>query len=192
MPALQTITLTSPPSNAYGLVQYLQQRLPGYDPSEYLREINAAYIHVWEEVSKLKNHYFTNIVTVTVVNPQFQYDLMFNADNALSAPISARLYQVTKIRIQPPSGGLFQATRWLAPNSPYFLSLSANPSSSPTQTGPYYWYLSGRNQLNWTLPLAAGTKIEVTYSFWPLALNYLSDGTVASSGTAVTGTSTFF
>ena len=83
--------LKSPPTNAFGLVQYLMQRLPGYDPSEYLRELNSAYIHVWEEITKLKNHYFTNIKTVTVNTAQFNYDLMLNSDNGLSAPISSRL-----------------------------------------------------------------------------------------------------
>lgn len=192
MPVLNVTTLSSPPSNALGLVQYLQQRLPGYDPSEYLRELNSAYIHVWEEVSKLKNHYFSNIATVTVVNPQFQYDIMFNADGGLSAPVSSRLYQVSRIRVLPPAGGLFQATRALPPNDQDILSLSANPSSSPTQSGPYYWFMSGRNQLNWTLPLAVGTKIEVLYTFWPLALTYLTNGTVSSSGTTVAGNTTNF
>src|SRR5262252_4473474 len=107
LPLSTQIIPSSPPSNCLGLVQYLQQRLPGYDPSEYLREINAAYIHVWEEIAKLKNQYFTNIATVTVNTAQDSFDLMFNADAALSAPISSRLYQVTKIRVQPPAGGLF-------------------------------------------------------------------------------------
>src|SRR5579871_2456499 len=110
MPAVQQSLLKSPPTNAFGLYQYLAQRIPGYDPSEYLRELNSAYVHVWEEVTKLKNHYFTNIVTVNVVNPQFQYDLMFNTDGGLSAAVSSRLYQVTRIRVLPPAGGLFQAT----------------------------------------------------------------------------------
>jgi hypothetical protein len=40
--------------------------------------------------------------------------------------------------------------------------------------------------------LAVGSTIEVTYTFWPLGLTYLSNGTVQSSGTAVTGTGTNF
>lgn len=192
MPVLQQTTLTSPPSNTFGLVQYLQQRLPGYDPSEYLRELNSAYIHVWEEVTKLKNHYFTNITLVTVVTPQFSYDLMFNADNALSAAVSARLYQVTKIRVRPPSGGLFQATEAMSSTDPRFLSVSANPLATPSVTGPYYWNINGRNNVLFALPLAIGTTIEVTYTFWPLALTYLNNGTVSSTGTSVTGAGTNF
>lgn len=184
--------LTSPPTNAFGLVQYVAQRVPGYDFSEYLRELNAAYIHVWEEVSKLKNHYFTNIKTVTVSTAQFEYDLMFNADNALSAAVSSRLYQVTRIRVLPPAGGLYQATRAMTPNDPDFISLAANPTSSPTQTGPYYWYLTGRNQLRWALPLGVGSTIEVTYTFWPLALTYLFNGTISSAAAVVTGSGTTF
>lgn len=193
MPVVQTLgPLKSPPTNCYGLVQYLAQRLPGYDPSEYLRELNSAYIHVWEEITKLKNHYFSNIKTVVTAKAAFQYDLMFNADGGLSAPLSSRLYQVTRIRVQPPAGGLFQTSTLLHPNHPDFLAVNANPSSTPTQTGPYYGYLSGRNQLNWALPLAVGTTLEITYTFWPIALVFLQGGAISSSGTAVTGAGTTF
>lgn len=193
MPVLNTLgPLKSPPTNCYGLVQYLAQRVPGYDPSEYLRELNSAYVHVWEEITKLKNDYFTVTKTVTVTKPQFGYDLMFNADGALSAPVSQRLYQLTRIRVQPPAGGLFQQTSALHPNHPDFIAVNANPSSTPTQTGPYYWYPSGRGQVNWALPLAVGTVIEVTYSFWLIALAFMSVGTVSSAGMAVTGAGTTF
>ena len=184
--------LKSPPTNAFGLYQYLAQRVPGYDPSEYLRELNSAYIHVWEEISKLKNHYFENIVQVQVATAQFAFDLMFNGDGGLSAPVSARLYQITKVRVQPPGGGLFEQTKMLAPQDPDFIELSANKSANPTQTGPYYCYPSGRGTLNFALPLAVGTVIEVTYTFWPIAMAFLYGGTVSSSGTGVTGTSTNF
>jgi hypothetical protein len=195
MPVAQQVpALVSPPTNVYGLVQYVAQRIPGYDFSEYLRELNSAYIHVWEAVTKLKNHYFTNIKTVSVTTAGFNFDLLFNTSSSgvLSAPLSNRLYQVTKIRVQPPGGGFFQATRALTPNEPDFVSISANVSGTPTQTGPYYWWLSGRGNINWGLPLAVGTNIEFTYTFWPLALNYLFAGTVSSTGTAVTGTGTNF
>jgi hypothetical protein len=193
MPAIQTLgPLKSPPTNCYGLVQYLASRFPGYDPSEHLRELNSAYIHVWEEITKLKNHYFTNIRSVTVTKAQNQYDLMFNADAGLSAAISSRLYQVTKVRVQPPVGGLFQTTTALSPNHPDFTSVNANPATTPTQSGPYYWYLSGRNQINWALPMAIGTVMEVTYTFWPIALTFMTAGAISSSGNAVTGTATTF
>jgi hypothetical protein len=198
MPVLQTIGLVkSPPTNCYGLVQYLAQRVPGYDPSEYLRELNAAYVHVWEEISKLKNHYFENIKTVTVTTAGYNFDLMFNTQSLsnsglLSSAISSRLYQITKIRIQPPAGGLFQTTAALSPNHPDFIAVNANASSTPTQTGPYYWYPSGRAQVNWGLPLAVGTTMEVTYTFWLIQLNYMSIGAVSSTTNAVTGTSTTF
>lgn len=193
MPIVQTLpALKSPPTNAFGLYQYIAQRLPGYDVSEYLRELNSSYIHVWEEISKLKNHYFENIVTVTVTKAQYHYDLMFNSDGALSAPVSSRLYQITKIRIQPPAGGLFQITRFMPPMDSDFVSVNANASATPTQTGPYYGYLSGRNQINWGLPLAVGTVMEVTYTMWPIALSILSNGSVSSAGTSVTGSGTNF
>src|SRR5215471_19293316 len=192
LPLSTQIIPSSPPSNCLGLVQYLQQRLPGYDPSEYLREINSAYIHVWEEISKLKNQYFTNVAAVTVAKAQNRYDLMFNADLGLSAPFSSRLYQVTKIRVQPPGGGLFQATDAVGPNDPDFIALSALTGGTPSSTGPYKWHLFGRNNINFALPLAVGTVIEVTYTFWPLGLTYLGLGTISSSGTTVTGTGTNF
>jgi hypothetical protein len=195
MPVAQQVpALVSPPTNVFGLVQYVAQRVPGYDFSEYLREINASYVHVWEEVSKLKNHYFTNIKTLTVTTAGFNFDLLYNtaATGILSGVLSNRLYQVTRIRVQPPSGGLFQATRAMTPNEPDFVALSSNPTSPPSQTGPYYWWLNGRGNINWALPLAVGSTVEFTYTFWPLALNYLFAGTVSSAGTTVTGSGTNF
>src|SRR5260370_15339891 len=158
LPLSTQILPSSPPSNCYGLIQYLQQRLPGYDPSEYLREINSAYIHVWEEVAKLKNHYFTNVVTVTVAKAQTQFDLMFNADGGLSAAVSGRLYQVTKIRVQPPAGRLFQSTDSVDPNGPDFISLGSNPSSTPTPNRPRHWHLFRRNHNNSALSPAIRPK----------------------------------
>lgn len=193
MPVVSVLSLVkSPPTNAFGLVQYLSQRLPGYDPSEHLRELNSAYIHVWEEITKLKDHYFTNISRVTTVTAAYQYDLMFNADNALSAAVSPRLYQVTKLRFMAPGSTQFATSVALSPNSPDFVEINSASSANPSQSGPYRWYLSGRNQLNMGLPLAVGTVIEVTYTFWPIALTFLSAGVVASTGTAVTGTATNF
>lgn len=193
MPVLQTqLTLSSPPTNVYGLYQYLAQRLPGYDPSEYVRELNSAYIHVWEEVSKLKNHYFTALKTVNVSVAQSSFDLMFNADGALSDKISPRLYQITRVRVRPPAGGLFQTSTAMSPNDPDFLSVSSNPTATPTQSGPYYYYLYGRNNIQFGLPLGLGSTLEVTYTFWPLALTYLFGGSVSSSTNVVTGAGTSF
>ena len=193
MPVVQQIPpLTSPPTNVFGLYQYLAQRLPGYDPSEYLRELNSAYIHVWEEVTKLKNQYFTDRQTLDVVTPQDNFDLQYNADGALSGVLSNRFYQMTRVRIRPPSGGLFQTTTALSPNDPEFLAVAANPNASPVTTGPYYYYLFGRNNIQWALPLAAGTTLEFTYTFWPIQLTLSYAGTVSSSGTTVTGVGTNF
>lgn len=195
MPVAQPVpSLVSPPTNIFGLVQYCAQRIPGYDFSEYTREINAAYVHVWEEVSKLKNHYFTNIKTLTVTTPGFNFDLLYNtaATGVLSGVLSNRLYQITKIRVQPPSGGLMQATRAVTPNEPDFVSINANPTAAPSSSGPYYWWPSGRGNINWGLPLSLGTTIEFTYTFWPLSLAYLFAGVVSSSGVTVTGAGTNF
>jgi len=193
MPVVPTIPpLTSPPTNVFGLYQYVAQRIPGYDPSEYYRELNSAYIHVWEEVSKLKNHYFTNISTLTVVNASRTFDLLQNSDGNLSGPLSQRLYQITRIRVLPPAGGLYQATTNFPPNEQDFIALSANPTASAAQTGPYYWFISGRGQLNWALPIAAGSTLEIMYTFWPIQLVASYAGTVSSVGTAVTGSGTAF
>jgi hypothetical protein len=185
-------SLSSPPTNCWGLYQYLAQRLPGYDPSEYLREINSGYIHVWEEISKLRNQYFSQTLTVSVVTAQTTYDLAYNTDNALSNAISPRLYTILRVRVQPPSGAFLQTSSANGPNDPDFLSVSANPSAQPTQTGPYYWYLIGHNSICFALPLAVGSNIEVTYVMWPIALVFLYGGTVSSAGTVVTGNGTNF
>jgi hypothetical protein len=192
MPVLQTTTLSSGPGNAFGLTQYVQQRLPGYDPSEYLRELNSAYTHVWEEISKLKNNYFTNVKTVTVAKSLFSYDLMFNSGAGLSAPVSMRMYQATRVRVQPGGVGLFIPVRFVFPNDPDFVGMSSNPAASAASTGPYLCYLQGRNNLFFALPLSVGTVLEVTYTFSVLGLEYTNVGTVSSSGTAVTGNGTFF
>lgn len=185
--------LSSPPTNIFGLVQYVAQRVPGYDFSEYLRELNSAYIHVWEEITKIQNAWFTNIVQVKVVaqNSQ-QFDLLYNGDGALSAAVSSRLYQIARIRVQPPSGGLFQTSTFMYFNDPDYQSLEANPAAQSTQTGPYYFIIYGHGRLRSAIPLAAGTTIEVTYTYWPLALTYLFGGTVSSSSTNVTGAGTNF
>lgn len=193
MPVVNQIpALSSPPTNCFGLYQYLAQRLPGYDPSEYLREINAAYIHVWEEVTKLKNQYFTNTKLVTVTKAQQQFDLAFNNDSALSAPVSNRLYQVTRIRVLPANGGLFQSTIAMAPNSEDIKSLSSNPQAQPAVTGPYYYFVTGWGSVSFGLPLQVGTQLEVMYSYWPLALTFLVPGTVSSTTNVVTGNGTTF
>jgi hypothetical protein len=110
----------------------------------------------------------------------------------LSSAVSSRLYQITKVRFQAPGGGLFMPSQFLSPVDPEFVSLNANPTQQPAQTGPYNCWMSGRNQLNLALPLAVGTTIEVTYTFWPISLVILSNGTVSSSGTTVTGNTTNF
>jgi hypothetical protein len=170
----------------------LQQRLPGYDPSEYLRELNSSYVHVWEEICKLRINYFTNLISVVTTKAQLEYDLMFNADAGLSAPVSQRLYQITRVRIQAPGGGALMTTRMVNPNEPDFVSLASNPNPQPVTTGPYICYQTGRNNLRFALPLAIGTTIEVTYTFWPIALVATNIGTISSAGTTVTGNGTFF
>jgi hypothetical protein len=192
MPVLSTTSLSSGPGNAFGLVQYVQQRCPGYDPSEYLRELNSAYEDVFEEITKLKNSYFSNTKSVTVTKSQFSYDLMFNADAALSGVLSSRLYQVTRVRIQPQGVGLLQPVTFVSTNSPDYVGLAANPLSTAATTGPYLCYMQGRNNLFFAQPLAIGTVIEVTYTFSIIGLNYSSMGTVSSSGVTVTGNGTLF
>lgn len=185
MPVVPVIPpLLSPPTNCFGLVQYLAQRLPGYDFSEYLREINSAYVHVWEEISKLKNNYFTNKRVVTVAKPQTAFDFLYNADGGLNAPLSNRLYQITKIRVQAPGSQFYQNCVAFGPNDPNFIGIAAGINSSPQVTGPYYYYLYGRGNIQWALPIAAGTNFEITYTFWPLALTYLTGGTISSPTSA--------
>jgi hypothetical protein len=191
--------LSSPPTNVFGLAQYVAQRVPGYDFSEYLRELNAAYIHIWEEISKLQNNYFTKIKTVQVSatgSGLRDYDLLYNADGNLSTALSSRLYQITRIRVQPPSGGLFQMATLFAMQDPDFVALEANMSAQSTQTGPYYFTLYGHGRLRSAIPLGQGSTIEITYTYWPLALTYMTSNSpassISSSGTAVTGSSTTF
>ena len=184
--------LSSPPTNCFGLYQYVASRIPGYDPSEYLRELNSAYIHVWEEISKLRNQWFSQTLTLQVVNAQTTFDLTYNVDGALSGVLSPRVYTLLRIRVQPPGGGLYQSSSAMGPNDEDFMAVAANPTSNPTQTGPYYWYMIGHNSVVFALPLAIGTTLEITYVMWPIALTFLYLGTVSSAGTAITGSGTNF
>jgi hypothetical protein len=195
VPVLQPVAgLTAPLSNQYGLILYLAQRIPGYDYSEYARELNSAYIHVWEEVSKLGNYYFTNTKTLSVAaaGGARVIDLRYNADGTMNAPLSQRLYQIMRVRCQPPSGGLFQIAAHMFPVENEFVTIEANMQQNPTQTGPYYWSLLGHGSMRFAIPLAQGTNVEIIYSYWPLNLTYLSAGSVTSTGSTVTGSGTNF
>src|SRR5882672_7417865 len=193
----QVPPLSSPPTNIFGLVQYVAQRVPGYDFSEYTRELNAAYIHVFEEVSKLKNHYFTNQVSVTVaIDGQRNFDLLYNADGNLSAAVDSRLYQITRIRVKSVQAQLFQTCTMTHFNDPEFTSIEAFSGPVGTQTGPYYFALFGHGRLRAAIPLAIGTTLEFMYTYWPLALSFMSSfnpvSSVSSVGSAVTGSATAF
>lgn len=193
MPIVNALpALSSPPTNVYGLYQYLAQRLPGYDQSEYVRELNSAYVHVWEEISKLKNHWFSTLQTLTVTKAQSSFDLQYNADSALSGVLSNRLYQLMRVRVMSPSGSLWQMTKNLSPQEPRFTELSANPQQNPVQTGPYYWYIYGRNNIQFALPLQLGTTIEFFYTFWPIQLNMTAAGSIQSTSSVVNGAGTTF
>jgi hypothetical protein len=193
----QVPALSSAPTNIFGLVQYVAQRVPGYDFSEYLRELNSAYIHVFEEVSKLKNHYFTNQVTVTVaIDGQRNFDLLYNADGNLSAAVDSRLYQITRIRVRSANAQLFQTCTMTHFNDPEFTSIEAFSGPVGTQTGPYYFALFGHGRLRAAIPLGLGTSLEFTYTYWPLALSFMSsfnpNSSVSSAGAVVTGVGSTF
>lgn len=196
MPVVQAVSSQVPQSslNAYRMVRYMMSRCPGYDYSEYLRECNSAYVHVWEEISKLRINYFTETKVVTVETGQTTFDLLYNYDNALDTALSSRLYQIIRVRVLPPAGGLYQTSRSIYLTKPDFMAISANPSSTPTYTGPYYYCPVGKGSIEWGLPLATGTKLEIFYSYWLVNLGYLTDGTVtATSGSAdIVGTQTNF
>lgn len=196
MPVVTAITSQVPQSslNAYRMVRYMMSRCPGYDPSEYLRECNSAYVHVWEEISKIRVNYFTETKVVTVAKGQTTFDLLYNEDAALDQALSSRLYQLIRIRVLPPSGGLYQASRSVYLTKPDFMAISANPSSTPTFTGPYYYCPVGKGSVQWGLPLALQTQMEIFYSYWLVNLGYLADETVTVTAgtTSVVGTNTSF
>lgn len=178
--------------NAQSLVNRVQRRVPGYQQYEYLDEINHCYQQCWDAILQLEDSYFTQVKQVTAAQLGTEFDFLYNENGNLQGPVSNRYFQITRIRVLPPGGTAWCATVPRSWNDPDFLSQQQNANPQIQLSGPFFYVPLSKGSVVWGLPQNAGTTFEVTYNFVFLDLRILSNGTIASAGTAVTGTSTNF
>jgi hypothetical protein len=180
--------------NAASIVARVQRRIPAYDQSEYLDEVNVAYKECWDYITQLEDSYFTEQVTVTVAQQSDTFDFLYNGNGNLSSAISPRYFQITRIKINQAGD-----TNWIPAlprnwNDPNVLAYEQN-TQQPVQTSPPYMYtLYGKGFVKFANPLGVGVQIQVVYTFDFLPLKILSNGTVVASGgsTTVVGGGTNF
>jgi hypothetical protein len=181
--------------NAYQLRELVKRRCPGYDDSEYLSELNSGYKEVWEGIQQLDENYFADFINLTT---QIQTDTFYffeNLNGALNTTIP-RLVQLHRIRVQFPTSSGNSGT-WY-PCWPRDINdrdvIAASQQTNPTAvTNPPVRYTPfGIAGIKLDRPVPVGTIFEVFYTFGMLDLQIVNDGTIASSGTAVTGTSSKF
>jgi hypothetical protein len=180
--------------NAISLIQRVSRRLPQYDPSEYLDEINASYKEVWDYILQLDDSYFTDIKIVTVTTAASEFDFLYNSNGFLSSAVSPRYFQIDRIRILQPGDTNWYAAQPKSWNEPQLLGQQQITPQQNQLYPPYLYNLFAKGSIKFGSPLPVGSQIEVTYSFIFLPLNYLYNGTVTapSGGNAVTGTNTTF
>jgi len=180
--------------NAISLIKRVSRRLPGYDPSEYLDELNTAYKEVWDKILQLDDSYFTDIKIVTVTTAASEFDFLYNSNGFLSGAISPRYFQIDRIRIlQPGDVNWFIATPsgW---NTPQLLGQQQLTPQQNALFPPYRYNLFAKGSIKFGNPFPVGTQIEVIYTFNFIELSYLFNGTitVTNNTAAVTGASTNF
>lgn len=178
--------------NAATLIARVQRRLPGYDQSEYLDEINDAYQETWNFILQLDDSYFTDIKTVTTSAQANEFDFLYNANGNLASNISNRYFQIDRIRILQPSDSNWIAALPRSWNDPEYLNLAQLTPQQASTCGPYRYILFANGAVQFAQPLPAGVQIEVVYTFVFLPLQIVGNGSITSSGTSVTGTSTNF
>lgn len=178
--------------NAWSLYNVLQQRLPGYTLTEYLEVLNEAYQDLWTQTDLLNVDYFSDIATVTVAVQGKEFDLRYNLGNGLSAPVHPKIFQISRIRVLQPG-----AASWVSANPREWTDTARqaqeqDATSPVSTTAPYYYKLFGRGLIRFARPLPVGTQLEIVYTIGFFDLSIVTVGTVASSGTTVTGTGTKF
>lgn len=180
--------------NAISLINRVTRRIPSYDPSEYLDEVNAAYKETWDYILQLDDSYFTDIKTVTVTTQAAEFDFLYNSNGNLSSAISPRYFQVDRIRIKQPNDPNWFAAQPKPWNDPQLLGMQQLSPQTASTFAPYLYVLFAKGSILFGAPLPIGTSIEVTYSFIWLPLTYLSNGTITitNNSASVAGTGTSF
>jgi hypothetical protein len=178
--------------NALSLVQRVQRRNPSYDISEYLDEVNAAYKETWDYILQLEDSYFTDQKIVTVATSAAEFDFLYNFSGNLNNSVSFRAFQIDRIRILQPGDTNWSKAHPRGWNDDDFQAQQQITPQVAATSGPYYYVLFSKFSCLFAQPLPVGVQIEVTYSFIWLPLAIVYNGTVQSTGTAVTGTGTNF
>jgi hypothetical protein len=178
--------------NAASLVSLVSSRIPGYDITEYLREINTAYQNCWDKIVQLDDSYFTDIKTVTVNAAAAEFDFLYNSNGNLATTVSNRYFQIDRIRILQPGD-----TNWIPAqprgwNDPQYLQIQQSTPQQVATQPPYLYIPFAKGSALFARPLPVGTQIEIVYTFVYVPLTIVSSGTVSSATNVVTGTATTF
>lgn len=178
--------------NLYSIWQRVNRRLPGYDAPELYDEINDAYQECWNYILQLDDSYFTDIKTVTSSTQAQEFDFLYNSNGNLSSNVSNRYFQIDRIRIMQPGDTVWIPALPRSWNDPEYLALSQSSSPPVSTAAPYRYIPFANGSVKFAQPLPANAQIEIVYTFVFLPLTIVANGTVASSGAAVTGTGTNF
>lgn len=177
--------------NAFSLRELVKRRVPGYDDTEYLSEINDVYEEVWQEIQQLDEMYFADIAVVTTTSQSDLFDLVWNMYGNLSSSLP-RLHQIHRIRIKQPGDVNFQPVSWSHANAPEYMGRQTQTNQPAQTTPPYYVAAFGEGSIKFAQPLPVNVQLEIWYTFKCLDLQILNAGSVSVSGNVVTGQGTFF
>jgi hypothetical protein len=178
--------------NTQSLLELVTRRVPGYDESEYLSEINQAYSDVWEKIVSLDDTYFTDKKILTVTTASADFDFLYNTGTLYSGSAIPKLHQIIRVRVLAPNTDSWFAARAVHFNDPDFVSQQQGNTPTNQLFGPYLYVVYGKGKIEFGRPLEVATQIEITYEYGYFDLTKVTDGTVSSSAAIVTGTSSHF
>ncbi len=181
--------------NAFTLKELVKRRVPGYDDTEYLSEINDVYEEIWGEIQQIDEMYFADINILTTTQQTDTFDLVWNMYGSLDSSLP-RLHQIHRIRIQQPQIAQnvvqgFQPVSWTHPSDPEYMGRQTQPTG-PRTTPSYPVVPFGNGSLKFAEPLPVGCQLEVWYTFKVLDLQILSQGAITTNGNQVIGSGTNF
>jgi hypothetical protein len=178
--------------NVQAILNRVNRRLPGYDPSELLDEINDCYQQCWDAICQLDDSYFTDIKTITTATLASEFDFLRNGNGALTTVLSNRYFQIDRIRVLQPADTNFIPASPRPWNDPQLLSISQATPQQVQSRPPYLYTLLGKGSAKFGNLFPVGTQFEIVYTFQFLPLTILSNGTISNAGVVVTGTGSNF
>ena len=180
--------------NAISLISRVFRRVPGYDPSEYLDEINTTYKECWDYILQLDDSFFTDIKVISTSTVASEFDFLYNSNGNLASALSPRYFEIDRIRILQPGNSRWStavARPWIDAD---LIGIEQLTPQNVSTADPYIYTAFAIGSIKFAMPLPAGTQIEVIYTFIWLPLTYLTNGNVTTIGGAnnVTGSATSF